>query len=152
MPVSSTEWMIPAVHPFSAESGPHEIRGPVIIDVNWRNTPNITSCATLSGEGVCNNKQISKYHEKNVVLPSHMRVSATTTTINMVDFLSCPILSYEGVCNLLLFRRWARTRSCPTLSYEGVCNEIMKTMAFLFLLSYPLIWGCLQLCVGYYAE
>ena len=54
MPVSSTEWMIPAVHPFSAESGPHEIRGPVIIDVNWRNTPNITSCATLSYEGVCN--------------------------------------------------------------------------------------------------
>ena len=116
--------MIPAVHPFSAESGPHEIRGPVIIDVNWRNTPNITSCATLSDEGVCNNKQISKYHEKNVVLPSHMRVSATTTTINMVDFLSCPIVSYEGVCNLLLFRRWARTRSCPTLSYEGVCNQL----------------------------
>ena len=27
--------MIPAVHPFSAESGPHEIRGHVIIDVNW---------------------------------------------------------------------------------------------------------------------
>ena len=54
MQVSSTEWMIPAVHPFSAESGPHEIRGHVIIDVNWLDTPNITSCATLSYEGVCN--------------------------------------------------------------------------------------------------
>ena len=92
--------MIPAVHPFSAESGPHEIRGHVIIDVNWLDTPNITSCATLSYEGVCNSIRANQEQKKFVVLPSQMRASATDNSADNNTISSCPTLSDEGVCNL----------------------------------------------------
>ena len=138
--------MIPAVHPFSAESGPHEIRGPVIIDVNWRNIPNIIvvlpshmrasatnttiqtpsiniGCPTLSDEGVCN-WHLNLISWNWVVLPSQMRASATLIMISKQHFLSCPTLSDEGVCNKYLIIIDAARECCPTLSDEGVCNQL----------------------------
>ena len=56
-----------------------------------------------------------------VVLPSHMRASATF------------FVTATTTCT-----------SCPTLSGEGVCNTASALNGRSFLLSYPLKWGCLQ--------
>ena len=65
-----------------------------------------------------------------VVLPSHMRVSATCFPYEYwSDSQSCPTLSYEGVCNFNRAERLIGVGSCPTLSYEGVCNDMLEFKA-----------------------
>ena len=62
-----------------------------------------------------------------VVLPSHMRVSATFLYRTRLSFKGCPTLSYEGVCNQL------KINISESWTFYLVCSNYLKYNPYMIL-------------------
>ena len=124
-------------------------------------------CPTLSYEGVCNSQWRWQDVRLIVVLPSQMRVSATFARKRGVYFsrlsyplrwgrlqpgenmfptpnISCPTLSYEGVCNYFRRRKTKSTYVVLPSQMRASATSAAYSNGVISELSYPLRWGRLQ--------